>query len=182
MSVRRLVGLLLAWLLVPGLAHADSHIADYYSGASGGGGGSKLYGFHEAFNLASRRSMGCYWGGGADFTNHFGSHDGKDETQFAYMFGPRCSIPLGTKEHQNLLHLQLLLGWVYTNDGTDNSKNDGAVGYSIAYDRVLKCGDGPTHCKGLTLRFQTDYINRSEDSGRSNFPRFSGGVVYRFSK
>ena len=55
-------------LLVPPLAYADSHNADFYGGGSGGGGGSTLKGFIVGLGKEQRQpesgpSKKILWGG-----------------------------------------------------------------------------------------------------------------------
>ena len=171
----RLACLVLGALLVPALAHADSHIADYYFGYSQGNGGSTLKGFSHAmvkeFTNPKLRNLGI----GGDFTVHFGSHDDKDVTQVIFMGEGRYT--LFKLWNRALIHAQGLLGGVYTNDGVAPRKKL-AGGVGLAADICFSGEEYDDHPPyGWALRLQGSYVNHKD---KGDLRRFSVGLVYRF--
>src|SRR5262245_43266314 len=177
----RLSCLVLGALLVPILAYADNHNADYYGGLSFGNGGSILVGFDQAFAKARVTGSPCKPGYTfADIGAHFGEHEGQDVTQFFYLTGPRCTF---TKRDgsRNLVHAQFLFGGVHSNDG-QAGPNDGAVAVGVAFDRVLADHPTPqTRFPGLGIRVQFNQIWRIGDD-RESISRLSVGLLYRFPR
>jgi hypothetical protein len=171
----RLSGLVLAIVLVPTLANADDHRADWYGGFSGGGGGSKLFGFHESLGIGFPQTKAENLSIVGDLSVHFGSSDaGTDVTQVAFMGGARYTFAKDNSRHKPSAHF--LAGTVYSNDGGSGGKN-GAIAVGGTYEFLLKRGAAPM--SGWGIRFQIDYFNRAD---RSNFTRISSGIVYRFVK
>jgi hypothetical protein len=171
--------LLLAFMviLVPNQARADDHRADLYGGFSGGGGGSALYGFHQALALTSpqpgSKDLSFVV---PDLSVHFGSHDGSDVTQVALMFGGRLTP---VKENwRHTVSVQVLVGTVYTNEGGAGDA-DWAMSFGGLYELPLTTRSTPYY--GWAFRAQIDYINRFSDT-RDDLPRLSAGLSYRFAK
>ena len=177
----RLFCLVLAILLVPTLARADDHWADLYAAFSGGGGASKLFGFHEAVAkgspgppLSKRRKLSVVL---SDLSVHFGSHDnGTDVTQVTFLFGGRYTLL--KPEHKAKVSFHGLLGGVNTNDGGDKSTDfAGAVGFGLEY---IPTPEDPKPGKAFGIRTQVDRVFRKGE--RSDFWRISGGIFYRIGQ
>ena len=174
----RLIGLVLALLLVPALAFADDHRWDGYFGGSGGNGASKLAGIHQASGIAlgregTMRKIAVV----GDFSTQFGSHDGIPVTQFAYLTGVRVMASRRTDKFKPSGHV--LFGGVYQNDGLADT-NDGAVavGFGIEYIPNPTSSDLK---KSFGIRAQVDHFFRMSDL-RSNFWRASVGVIFRYGQ
>jgi hypothetical protein len=177
-------------LLVPPLAYADSHNADYYGGGSGGGGGSTLKGFIVAFGKDLPKQPlakhGIFWGvvGGASV--QFGGHAGRDVTQVVLGVGPRVTFSKSDWQ----IHGHAQFGDVYTNDGLlintkgEPEPNDFDVAAGAAIDYLFPHGSFPgtnTHLPGLGFRLiEVDRVFNHGD--RSSVWRFSAGLVYRVPK
>lgn len=172
----RVACFVLGVLLIPTLARADSHIADFYSGFSGGGGGSTLLGFHQSFAKAWAEPPWCKLSAVGDVSVQFGSHNGRDVTQVVYSGGPRCTF--AKHDWRNLLQAQLLVGGVYTNDGVAEP-NDKALVLGVTYDRALtKASTRDTPFKGWGVRVEADRVFNGGD--RESVNRYSVGLIYRF--
>jgi len=173
----RVAGIVLGALVIPVLAHADSHIADYYAAYSAGGGGSTLQGFRQAWTKGWDKPKACKLGATGDVSVQFGSHaDGTDVTQVIYTGGPRCT--LAKHDSKTLVHVQGLLGGVYTNDGT-GAPNDTVFVLGAAIDQALtKKFTKMTPFTGWGVRFEADRVFNLGD--RESVNRYSIGVIYRF--
>jgi len=166
--------LVLGMLLIPTAVRADDHRADLYGGASRGGGGSTLGGFHQTLALGSARPVSKDLSFVlADVSAHFGN----DVTQVAVMGGVRWTL-FAKREQKHKVSGRGLLGLVHSNDGAPGPKDfAGAVGVSWEYIPT------PTEpSKGWGVRVQYDYVIRSDADGRESFSRLSGGLVYRFGQ
>jgi hypothetical protein len=97
-------------------------------------------------------------------------------TQVTFLSGIRGTV---TKpQHRIKLSGHALFGGVYSNDGlvVDDNKDwafafGGTIEFPLAHDKAP--------FEGWGIRLQVDYVTRANDV-RDDFPRFSGGVVYRF--
>ena len=174
----RLICLALAFLSIPTLAAADDHRWDGYFGGSGGTGGSKLFGFHQAAAVAlgqrgTLRKVAVV----GDFSTQFGSNDGIPVTQFAYMTGVRVMASRRTDKFKASGHV--LFGGVYQNDGLPDT-NDGAVaaGFGVEY---IPDPTNPDLKSSIGVRAQVDRIFRMSDV-RTDFWRASVGVIVRFGQ
>lgn len=174
----RLIGLVLGLLLVPALASADDHRWDGYFGGSGGTGGSKLAGIHQAIGIAlgregAMRKVALV----GDISTQFGSNEGIPVTQFAYMAGVRVMASRRTDKFKPSGHV--LFGGVYQNDGlADTTDGAVAIGFGVEYipnptSRELKNSFG--------IRVQFDQFFRMNDA-RSDFWRLSAGVIFRYGQ
>jgi len=177
----RLFCLVLGVLLVPTLARADDHWADLYAAFSGGGGASKLFGFHEAVAKGPARSASTNLKKLSfvlsDLSVHFGSHDdGTDVTQVTFLFGGRYTLL--KPEHKAKVSFHGLLGGVNTNDGGNkNTDFAGAVGFGVEY---IPTPQDPNPAKAIGIRAQVDRVFRKGD--REDFWRISGGIFYRIGQ
>lgn len=174
--------LVLAALFIPaGAAHADDHSADLY-GAFSYCDGSSLWGFHESYALtvADNKRYSVL----TDLSLHFGSHDASTATRVTYLVGPRVTLPRRVVPAPNKVHVHLLVGGVHTNAGVAASK-----GFAVALGGAWESlpGNFPGNRNALTLderkwglRAQVDYVITVGEG--DNFPRVSGGIVYRFKK
>jgi len=181
----RLTALVVTLLLVPALALADGHKADYFSGASGGTGGSKLAGFTQSlvFGVANCRWLNVT---AADASVQFGGENGKDLTQVTYQAGVRVTLTSFKDSPANDTQLKVFVqgagGFAYTNDGTSESGSNGVGSLGAGIQWFVGKVPVPGAPKeeqygGIGLQAQVDYIWRSE---RSGYVRASAGVVYRF--
>jgi hypothetical protein len=189
------VCLVLGVLLVPAAAHADSHNADFYGGASAGGGGSTLKGFVVGLGKdVDREDSDRWWtpgvvgGAGVQFGGHDASN--RDITQVVWGVGPRLTI--AKPDWRQFIHAQFQVVGVYTNDGLFFNKeghpapND--LGYVVGagYDYVFSHGLGSissaviTRHPGLGIRVEADRVFNHGD--RSSVWRLSAGVIYRAPK
>jgi hypothetical protein len=172
----RLIGLILALLAFPALASADDHRWDGYFGGSGGPGGSKLWGLHQAFafvpvqdGMLSKLSVVVDW------STQFGTHDdGRRVTQFPLAFGGRVMLSRGKDKFKPWVHV--LGASIYTNDGAADA-TDSAFVFGFGVDIVPKTDVKNT----FGLRVQYDYFNRSSTE-REDFWRVSAGAIYRFGQ
>jgi hypothetical protein len=179
-------------LLVPALAHADSHNADAYGGGSGGGGGSNLGGFIVALGKTQLQSppgqpqRKVLLGGIGGASVQFGAHNGRDVTQVIAEVGPRISFM--KPRSKSIVHAQVSAAWVYTNDGRDiengdEKPNDFGIVVGVAYDYALREGAGKgtsTAHSGLGMRFQADRVLNL--GNREDVWRLSAGLIYRVPK
>ena len=168
-------------LLIPALAFADSHRADVYSGASGGGGGSNLGGFIVALGLTEiqqREPRNVLFGGVGSASVQFGSHEGRDLTQVVWSIGPRLTFEKD-QNSKNVFHAQVTFGGVYTNDGQGQKNMATVVG--AAYDRAFHTHEGKTPHPGLGLRLQADRVLIKGEE-RKDAWRFSAGFIYRIPR
>ena len=178
-------------LLVPALAYADSHNADFGGGASWGGGGSTLSGFIVTLGRSWKVPEGnppadsprrIVFGEVGVSSVQFGGDAGRDVTQVIWGGGLRVSY--AQPRSRNFFHAQVQLVGVYTNDGRFISSkgnpepNDKGVTVGGAYDWVFrKPIGGLTPVRGLGLRGQVDRVFNLGD--RHSVWRFSGGLIYR---
>ena len=178
----RLTFLLLALLLVPGLAYADAHKMDYFLGGSGGDGGSGIGGAHASINWGTK----IPWLDvvGPDFSVQFGGHQGKSLTQVAYQGGLHFTLTSMKKPYKDMPvkpFAHFMAGGVYTNDSTGKAFKDGAFSFGFGVEQFFKKDATQTdHFSGVGYRVQYDYIIRSGD--RESFSRVSAGIVYRLLK
>jgi hypothetical protein len=174
----RLISLALGILLIPTIVSADDHRWDGYTGGSGGTGGSKLFGFHQAAAVAlGQKGMRRKFAVVGDFSTQFGSNDGIPVTQFAYMTGVRVMASRRTDKFKASGHV--LFGGVYQNDGLPDA-NDGAVavGFGVEY---IPDPTNPLLKKSIGVRAQVDQVFRMSDV-RTDFWRASVGVIVRFGQ
>jgi len=192
----RFVCLALGMLLVPALAHADSHNADFYGGFAGGGGGSTIPGFitevakdFKEKDLAplvqgQKEHFHAFWAGVGGVSSQFGSHEGRQLTRTVYGAGGRMTI---TKhDSRNFYHAQAQLVGIYSNDGLDHEQpNDLGIAVGAAYDFSFHgprdTGSVGTKVYGMGLRFQADRIFNIGSNGdvRGSVWRLSAGLIYR---
>lgn len=173
----RLTGLVLALLFIPALASADDHRWDGYFGGSGGTGGSKLAGIHQAIGIALGQGAMRKVAVVGDFSTQFGSSDGIPVTQFAYMTGVRVMASRRTDKFKASGHV--LFGGVYQNDGLSDT-TDGAVAIGVGVEYI----PNPTSRElkhGFGVRVQVDQFYRMNDL-RSDFWRVSAGVIFRYGQ
>ena len=189
----RLTSLFLTMLLVPAVASAESHKADYYTGVSGGTGGSSVKGLAQSLVFGCEKCGERWrWLGftAADGSFQFGGHEGKDLTQATVQFGARVTVTSLRKPPQNDTRVKLFVqgagGFAYTNDGTDQSGTNGVGSFGFGAQvflhkqPVMSQSGTPTnksHWGGLGFQWQYDYIWRTT---RPGYWRTSGGVVIRF--
>lgn len=166
----------LSWLvfslLVPTLTYADDHNADHYTGFSGGGGGSTVYGIHQAFAIELKPWRGDFAFVPADFSVQFG----EQVTQVIYMLGARYTLANNTNPimHPHKALFQALIGTVYTNDAaTMFTDKDFAFALGAGYEYVKD--------NKWSVRAQFDRIMRNGDRDEW-FNRFSAGFSYRWSR
>jgi hypothetical protein len=168
----RLFCLVLAVLLVPTLARADDHWADLYAAFAGGGGGSNLFGVHEAVAVTSPGSPRHYL---SFVVSDVSVQNGNDVTQTTFLWGGR--VTFSKPQHKAKFSVHSLLG-VVTNDGAAAGTNfAGAVGGGVEY---LPSPQDKDRKKGFGVRAQVDRVFRKGD--RDDFWRISGGVFYRFGQ
>lgn len=174
-----------AALLIPaGAAQADDHSADLF-GAGSYSNGSKLWGFHESYALTPARDVKDKWFSVlADLSLHFGSHDANSATRVTYLVGPRVTLSKRFLPDPHKVHVHLLAGGVHTNAGGVASK-DFALAFGGAWEALPGNFPGNRNARTVEerkwgLRTQIDYVITGGDS--DNFPRVSGGIVYRFKK
>lgn len=169
--------LVLVAVLVPGTAQADDHRADLYAGF-GYANASHLWGLHEsyAWTLKDREPLANDISILGDVSLHFGSHAGNTVTRVTYLVGPRWTIPIkGRDQHKLLAHA--MVGGVHSNPEAD--KKDWALAFGGGWEYILH-PPADNSSEGLGVRFQVDYVVRVGDN--ENFPRVSGGLIYRFKK
>lgn len=166
--------LALAAVLVPTAAGADDHRADVYGGFSFSHG-SKLWGLHESYAVTVLPPSDLSLAG--DLSVHFGSQGGNDVTRVTYLFGPRWTLDTRATKHKVLAHV--LLGGVYTNNGTPDTK-DFAVAFGGGWEFISRPAAAGTSSEGLGFRVQADYVVTAGDN--DDFPRVSAGIMYRFRK
>jgi hypothetical protein len=170
--------LVLVAVLVPATAQADDHRADLYAGF-GYANASHLWGLHEAYAWTLKDSGGLANDISilGDVSLHFGSHGGNTVTRVTYLVGPRWTIPTPEPHHKLLAHA--LIGGVHSNPEADTK--DWAVAFGGGWEYILRPATSPKESsEGLGVRFQVDYVIRVGDN--ENFPRVSGGLIYRFKK
>jgi hypothetical protein len=182
----RVTSLFLALLFIPALAFADAHKADYYTGGSGGTGGSTIKGFAQSlvFGVERYRWLGLT---AADASFQFGGHNGKDLTQTTLQFGARVTLTSFRKPPANDTRVKMFVqgagGFAYTNDSTDQSGSNGvgSLGGGIQVFAhkvpVPETQNRQSRYGGVGFQWQYDYIWRS---GRPGYWRTSAGVVIRF--
>jgi hypothetical protein len=170
----RLSCLVLGFLLIPSLARADGHWADFYAAFVGGGGGSNVYGIHSAFAATSPGGPSHYLSFVlTDVSIQSGSHDGSDVTQITFLWGPR--VTFSKPDHKLKPSVHVLLGGVTTDGVADGTTFATAFGGGVEY---LPNPTDKDRKKGFGVRAQIDRVVRSGD--REDFWRISGGVFYRF--
>jgi hypothetical protein len=172
--------LVLVAVLVPATAQADDHRADLYAGF-GYANASHLWGLHEGYawtvrerGLLRENDLSIL----GDLSLHFGSHEGNTTTRVTYLVGPRWTIPMKEPHHKLLAHA--LVGGVHSNQGVPD-KNDFALAFGGGWEYILRPAPSATESsEGFGVRFQADYVIRVGDN--ENFPRVSGGLIYRFKR
>jgi len=174
----RLACLVLGALLVPILAQADGHSADFAAAYSASSGGSTLHGIQTTFAKSLGPLGPCALGATlVDVGFQIGEHEGRDLTHVFYMAGPRVTCK-NSDEGRHLVHAQFLAGGAHSNDGRAGP-NDGALSLGVAYEFAAGGPSGRTRHKGLGGRAQVERIWRKGD-GREAVTRFSVAAVYRF--
>lgn len=172
----RLWCLVLIVVLVPALARADDHWADYYAAFSGGDGASKLFGFHQALAVTSPGAPSHYLSFVVtDVSIQKGSHDGSGVSQATFLWGGR--VTLSKPGHRVKPSLHGLLGVVSTDGVADGASFAGAIGGGLEY---LPHPQDPDRKKGFGIRGQVDRVFRN--GAGDDFWRFSGGIFYRFGQ
>jgi hypothetical protein len=163
-------------LLVPTLAFADDHNADYYSAFSWGGGGSTVLGVHQTFAKEFHPLRHDFAVIPADFSVQFADR----VTQVIYMAGARYTLAdnsatSGSPAYPHKGLFQVLIGTVYTNDAAaDFTSKDFGVTLGVGYE-YARTGEP------WSVRFMYDRIGRFGDRDEW-FNRFSTGLSYRWTR
>jgi hypothetical protein len=165
MSIGRRCLVVVVLLLIPTAARAHDHVADFF-GAFCYAHASNLAGVQQSLAIALP-----FWEKDISFVTdtsfHVGKHDGEPLTRVSYLLGLRYT-PTGMQHPSHLFSVHGLVGGV--RDGGLNTNNDWAVALGGGYEYLL---DG--NPEGWGFRTQVDYVI----SGGENFPRISGGIVFR---
>lgn len=196
----RLASLFLAILVVPAVAFAESHKADFYLGSSGGSGGSTIGGFIAGSNWGTP----CPWFDvvGPVFSTQGGGHESKALSQTVFQGGARLTLSAMNRDRAaeaneapdkngNKKKLYFDRGWkpfaqalvggtiVNINDGSAKAIKDWSYTLGVGVDKFWHTmkRDGRVHYFGAGVRVQVDYVIRPGD--HTNFTRVSGGFVYR---
>jgi hypothetical protein len=178
MAVRRL-GLVLALALVFALngtaARAEEHDKDVAAGFVISPQSVLVGGYLSGAKAIGRASPGRErpWTVPLELSSHSGRHDGANRTQALLLTGARYTRGFGQgkgsegDKHMAAVFLHVLLGGVWTRDGLESFRLDGAVGGGVGLEYLFSKWGG--------LRLQGDVIGSDK-----SFARLSVGVVYRF--
>jgi hypothetical protein len=169
MRVQRPAPVVVALLLLPTVAHAHDHTADFFGGISFANA-STLWGLHQSLAITSPSPANHDLSFIGDFTVHFGSHDDRDLTRVTFLGGIRYA-PTGMRYFKNVVSFHLLAGGVH--DGAAEGSTEPALALGAGYEFLPK---GDKSASGWAIRLQGDYVIVND---RESFPRFSAGVVYR---
>jgi len=188
MSIRRL-WIVLLFVLLPAVAHADIHKAWW----AGGGfeAGSVLTGVHlgtewtpEPEDPADTSQYPRFFLIG-EFSGHGGTHDvngeggKKNVSRFLYMGGVRWAFAI---RKTDVLSAHVLVGGHRSTDGDIDDPGDGKVTTGVAgaagltWDRILRHW-GTRNVPKVGTRVQADYVFRD---GGDAFLRVSGGLLLRW--
>ena len=167
MRFRRLPIVVVVLLLVPTVARAHDHTADFFS-AFCYAYDSNLFGVQQALSVTSPKPGNKDLSIVFDTSVHMGKHEGDSRTRVLIMGGVRYTLTQLLDPDRHLVTAHFLAGGM--RDGGAVTTADPAVAFGGGYE-YLKNGTAT----GLGFRFQFDYVV----SGGQDFPRFSGGIVYR---
>ena len=168
MRVRR-PWLVVVMLLVPAVAGAHGHKADFYAAASRTTG-SSLWGPQTTLSITSPIPTSLDMSILGDFSAHVGEENSVDMTRLAFMIGTRWTASIrGNDKH--LGYGQVLGGGVHDHvGGTDATHR--ALAFGAGYEFDPEGEDS-----AFAVRFQIEYVKVF--GGGEDFPRTSVGIVYR---
>jgi hypothetical protein len=166
MRSRRLSIVVVVLLLVPTAARAHDHTADFFS-AFCYAHASNLFGVQQSVAVTLPWPDNDDLSFVFDTSAHMGTHDGDPRTRVAVLVGARYTFE-GLINAKNLLSVHALGGGV--RDAGVITQADPAFAFGGGYEFLQ--GGNPL---GWGFRAQVDYVV----SGGENFPRFSGGLVFR---
>lgn len=167
----RCIWVILAVLLVPAIAQAHFHNADA-SAALSFDAASTLVGGHTQVGITFPRPKGRDLGLLLDLTIHHGQHEDRDVTRVGFMGGVRYMLD---RSKRFVPSGHVLVGLQH-DAGLPRFKTDLAIAVGGAFEITLT--EDLDTGQGWGTRFLVDYVFSDVD----NFPRFSGGVVYRFGQ
>jgi hypothetical protein len=171
MRARRLSIVVVVLLLVPTVARAHDHTADFFAGFCYAYD-SNLFGVQQAMaiTLPKQRPGAKRVSVVFDTSAHMGEHKGEDRTRVLILGGVRYTLTQLIDPHRHLLTAHFLAGGL-RDGGMTRTSGDFATAFGGGYE-YLQQRDDP---RGLGFRLQFDYVV----SGGADFPRISGGIVYR---
>ena len=170
MRIRRHSLVAAVLLLIPTVARAHDHTADFFAGLSFAHA-SSLWGIHQSLAITSDVPSNRDLSFVGDFSFDVGEHDGQDLTRAAFMGGARYTVT-GERLLKHLISAHLLVGGV--RDAGAQADNDWALAVGGGWE-YLPGGD--QSAGGFGFRVQADYVKNL--SGGDSFSRYSAGVVYR---